>query len=77
MTPEERVKHYIGWHVAAYGAPAPEDEIVGQLVQRHGMNDTQATYFILEMLQNQEICFVRQEHSGDGYVLKEHMTEAA
>lgn len=38
---EDRVLHYVRWHAAAYGAPAPTDELVSQLRERLGLDDTQ------------------------------------
>ena len=42
MTAENRALHYMRWHVAAYGAPAPMDEIAAGLYDSHGMTETQS-----------------------------------
>lgn len=41
MSAEDRVLHYVRWHAAAYGAPAPTDELVSQLRELLGLGDTQ------------------------------------
>lgn len=48
-TPEGRVMHYSNWHIAAYGAPAPREEIVAQLIVRHGLKTEQALDLLSDM----------------------------
>ena len=48
-TPQGRVLHYAHWHIAAYGAHAPKEEVVAQLMVRHGMKSQEAINFLDDM----------------------------
>ncbi len=37
LTAMQRALHYVQWHQEAYGAPAPQQEILSQLQMRHGL----------------------------------------
>lgn len=49
MTAEDRAMHYIRWHSTAYGAPAPMDEIAGQLHKKHGLTEAQSHDLLVSM----------------------------
>lgn len=48
-TPQGRVLHYAHWHAEAYGCPAPLEEVVAQVMVRHGMSGRDATALVMEM----------------------------
>ena len=57
MTAEGRALHYIRWHAAAYGAPAPMDEIADQLHKRHGLTETQSCDLLVRMQRSGQIAY--------------------
>ena len=48
-TPEGRALHYAHWHAEAYGCAAPLDEVVAQVMIRHGMKGKDATKLLMDM----------------------------
>lgn len=48
-TPEWCVLHYANWHAAAYGAPAPKEEVVAKLIVRHGLKSQDAISLLADM----------------------------
>ena len=57
MTAESRAIHYIRWHAAAYGAPAPMDEIAAQLRGRHGLTETQSHDLLVKLRNAGQIAY--------------------
>lgn len=55
MTAPQRATHYMQWHLAAYGAPAPHDEVLAQLRARHGMTKRRAENLLNSMAGNGQI----------------------
>ena len=48
-TPEGRALHYAHWHAEAYGCAAPLEEVVAQVMIRHGMRSKEATNLLMDM----------------------------
>lgn len=67
MSAQERALHYIRWHSAAYGAPAPEDEIADQLHKRHGMTETQTHALLVGMRNAGKIAYTDGPHFSGWY----------
>lgn len=55
LTAPQRATHYMQWHLAAYGAPAPHDEVLAQLRARHGMTKRRAENLLNSMAGNGQI----------------------
>lgn len=48
-TPEDRALHYAHWHAKAYGCAAPLEEVVAQVMIRHGMRSKEANNLLIDM----------------------------
>lgn len=48
-TPESRALHYAHWHAEAYGCAAPLEEVVAQVMVRHGMRSRDANNLLIDM----------------------------
>jgi hypothetical protein len=67
MTAENRALHYMRWHVAAYGAPAPMDEIAAGLYDSHGMTETQSHDLLVRMRKDGKCAYTEGEFVAAGW----------
>lgn len=68
VMPHERALNYIRWHVEAYDCPAPPEEVVELLKEKHAMDDHEADELITGLVARGDIKFVKQQYLTDGFV---------
>lgn len=68
VMPHERALNYIRWHVEAYGCPAPPEEVVDLLKEKHAMDDHEADELITGLVARGDIKYIKQQYLTDGFV---------